>query len=824
MKPRSTSKTKARSKTKLRRAREVPTGSRDDATETMRARLAEAEETLQAIREGHVDALVVYPDEGPEKVFTLQGADHTYRRLVETMREGAATLSAQGVILYGNAHLAELLGVPLERMMGSTLREHVNENALGRFDAILAEGGKRSCAGEVELDTHRGPISTYVSATPSADAHPVAMCVVVTDLTEQKRNEEIVAAERLAASILDQAAEAIVVCDPAGVIVRASRAAHRLCGCNPLQRRFEDVMPLRGSTDARALIERAVHGDVVHGLEADLPRPDGSHVSLLVAAGPLLNERRQTLGTVVALTDVTSRIEAEKRYRFLADSMPQIVWAAKPDGVVDYFNQRWNEYTGRVGDRRHHDEQVVHVDDHKSCVEQWERSVATGDPYEVSYRLRRHDGVYRWHLGRALAQKTESGRVIRWFGTCTDIDDQKRAEAQAEEANHLKDEFLATVSHELRTPLTSILGWARLLRSTTIDQPTRDKGLDTLERSAKAQAQLIEDLLDVSRITSGKLRLDVQPQKLDEVVLAAIDAAKPTAAAKGVELRVVLDESGGLVMGDSVRLQQIAWNLLTNAIKFTAKGGHVQVVVTRVDSTLELSVSDDGAGIAPEFLPFVFERFRQADSSITRSRAGLGLGLSIVRHLTELHGGTVDVRSEGLGKGATFFVRLPVAVGSWRAATSGSAAVDPNPNGRKREVDLSGVHVLVVDDEPDARELLAFVLTQHGARVVTASSARDALETLKHEPPNVLVSDIGMPVEDGYTLIQNVRALAPHASGNVPAIALTAYTRAEDRLRALRAGFQMHLGKPIEPLELVLVVAGLARRTLGASPAPRVIA
>ncbi|HEX4948831.1 MAG TPA: PAS domain S-box protein [Blastocatellia bacterium] len=395
----------------------------------------------------------------------------------------------------------------------------------------------------------------------------------------------------------------------------------------------------------------------------------------------------------------------------------------------------------------------------------------------------------------------------------------REAQVEAETANRLKDEFLATVSHELRTPLNAILGWARMLRMGRLNEESRLRAIGIIEKSAVAQGQIIEDILDVSRIITGKLRLEVSPVEIARVVEDAVESVRPTADAKGVRLHSVLDTKTNLVAGDAHRLQQVCWNLLSNAIKFTPKGGRVQVTLARIDSHVEITVSDTGQGIAPEFLPYVFERFRQADSSTKRTHGGLGLGLAIVRHLTELHGGTVSAASDGLGQGATFRVHLPLAV-----LREGSSLLDEQQMPRfyravegavpsEMEQELTGVRVLVVDDEADARELLQTVLEQCGAEVRAAGSVRSAIETLRQWRPDVLVSDIGLPDEDGYALIRQVRAMAHKEGGSIPATALTAYARSEDRLRALKAGFQMHVAKPVEPVELVAVVASLAGKT-----------
>jgi PAS domain S-box-containing protein len=388
---------------------------------------------------------------------------------------------------------------------------------------------------------------------------------------------------------------------------------------------------------------------------------------------------------------------------------------------------------------------------------------------------------------------------------------ERAARANAERINLMKDEFLATLSHELRTPLNAILGWAHILRARKHESEEMTEGLSVIERNARMQTQLIEDLLDMSRIISGKIRLDVQQVDLQDAVKAAIASVQHSADAKGIRMQVVLDPAAGPVRGDPGRLQQCFWNLLSNAIKFTSRGGKVHVSLQRVNSHLEVCVADDGEGIKPEFMPYLFERFRQGDASTTRRHGGLGLGLSIVKSLVELHGGNVRASSPGQGKGATFCIELPLMT------------VQPtdDPRGQPQGVDagawgklpsLVGISVLAVDDEPDARELIKYVLERCGAKVAVAASGREAIAMLRALRPDMIVSDIGMPDEDGYEFMRKVRLLPPESGGKTPAAALTAFARAEDRTRALLAGYQIHISKPVEPAELTAVVASLARR------------
>ncbi len=391
---------------------------------------------------------------------------------------------------------------------------------------------------------------------------------------------------------------------------------------------------------------------------------------------------------------------------------------------------------------------------------------------------------------------------------------EQSARLHAERLSRLKDEFLATLSHELRTPLSAILGWAGLLRSRRLDESNIAQAVEVIERNAKAQARLIEQLLDVSRIVTGKLQLNTRRVEIEEVIQAAIDTLRPAAAAKNIRLTLSLDQNIGTLLGDPDRLRQVLWNLVSNAIKFTPREGSVKVLLHRTDSHAEIAVSDSGEGIDPEFLPHMFDRFSQANSSTTRGHAGLGLGLSIVRHLVELHGGTVSAQSAGRGQGAAFIVRLPLAPPRLaRRLARVEAGSESSAEDDSVAPVLEGLQALVVEDEPDMRELLARVLKESGAAVIPTSSTEEALAALERCRPDVLISDIGMPEQDGYTLIQKVRNLEAQIQREpVPAIALTAYARAEDRDRALEAGYQVHLPKPIEPGELIGAVARLAGR------------
>jgi PAS domain S-box-containing protein len=394
---------------------------------------------------------------------------------------------------------------------------------------------------------------------------------------------------------------------------------------------------------------------------------------------------------------------------------------------------------------------------------------------------------------------------------------ERLARAAAEDSNRIKDEFLATLSHELRTPLTAVLGWTRLLRERELDEKTSRHALDIIERNAIAQKQLIEEILDVSRIITGKTKLELHPITLERVIVAAIESVGPAASAKEIELEFTREGEAGLISGDPERLQQVVWNLLSNAVKFTPKSGRVHVRLSQADSHTQLEVRDSGEGIHQEFLPYVFDRFRQADGSTTRPHGGLGLGLAIVRHLVELHGGTVKAISAGENQGSTFTVRLPLlayaSAGEEAGDAASRAARGANEDGAQQSINLEGVRVLIIDDEPDALEFLRFILKRSRAEVAAVSSTDDALAELERFRPDLIISDIGMPDRDGYDLIRALRALPPERGGMLPAVALTAYARSEDEARALREGFQAHIPKPFEPAQLITAVATLCNKS-----------
>ena len=497
--------------------------------------------------------------------------------------------------------------------------------------------------------------------------------------------------------------------------------------------------------------------------------------------------------------------QREHELELITEIIPQQIWTAGKDGHIDYINQRWQNYTGLdlAQMRLKGWATIVHPEDFSAVRESWIKSIQTGTNFNIEARLRNADGTYRWFLSKARPLLDEEGQIIKWYGTNTNINRIKELEEKLRQqtkdliyANQLKDDFLAIVSHELRTPLNPILGWAQLLAAGKLDSDRIAQGIAIIERNARLQAQLIDDLLDVSRILRDKLKLNKTPLNLEFIIRSAISTVQLPAEAKSIAIETVFEPNIGQVLGDAGRLQQIVWNLIANAIKFTPANGRVFVTLKRINTQAVIEVKDTGKGIEPKFIPYVFDRFRQENSANTREFGGLGLGLAIVKHLTELHGGTVAVSSLGLNRGATFSVKLPLMNLPISESINVNSFDDAVRSNR-----FAGLTMLVVDDEADSLDILTLVLQQEGAEVISATSALEALEVLNRITPDLIVSDIGMPDTDGYALIKQIRALPQGA--NIPAIALTAYAAEIDTQQSLDAGFQAHLAKPINiPLSL----------------------
>lgn len=525
--------------------------------------------------------------------------------------------------------------------------------------------------------------------------------------------------------------------------------------------------------------------------------------------------------------------QSEERFRALSHCSPLGVFLTDAAGICTYMNPRCESQWGfqLMESIAQSWLQSVPEPERQQVTEHWFNYLQHRTEYSQEFSLLQPPGHQRWLHMRASPMLSDTGDFLGHVGTIEEITERKQAETaraefireqaarqQAEAANNMKDEFLATLSHELRTPLNSILGWSRLLHTRKFDQATTERALEAIERNARLQAQLIEDILDVSRIIRGKLQLSIHQIHLAAVIDAAVEALRPAAEAKSISLVYSLEPAVNPVLADPTRFQQVVWNLLSNAIKFTPEEGQVTLSLSQTEQHVQLVVTDTGIGIKPEFLPYVFDRFRQADSTSTRSYGGLGLGLAIVRHLVELHGGFVQVTSAGEGQGATFTVNLP------QLPTPPDAEPQPLPEDFVLPTtdcpSLSGLCVLVVDDDIDTCEFLRTALAQYGASVTAVNSATAALESMQQHCPDVLVSDIGMPGQDGYELIGQVRGLDARRGSHLPAIALTAYAGTENQSHVLTAGFQMHLAKPVEPATLATAIAYLGQQSAEASAKP----
>ena len=648
--------------------------------------------------------------------------------------------------------------------------------------------------------------------------------------------------------VFDQSPEAVLLVDPVhNVVVEANGVACRL-----LHYTREELLALpAGELHPGGVQALSRFGEDTrrHGQwsgELALRTKNGQVIRCDVSASALDIGRQA--GVLAFAQDASARIRAESqlrvselRFRQLANSLPAFVWTADPDGRMDYASDQWYAYTGlaRNGTEALDWLSVMHPDDRDRCATVCSEAFSRGASWRIEVRHRRADGSYRWFLTQAQPLRDASGALAGWIGTGTDIHDLKRIEQErtqllerekalrleaeavtrsAQAASRMKDEFLATLSHELRTPLNAILGWTQTLQGGNTNRQTLMRALAQIEQSAQAQSKLIDDLLNVSDIVAGRLRLEVQPMRLIPAINAVIEALYPAMESKAIRLETNLDAGADFIRGDPVRIQQIVWNLLSNAAKFSPRRGRIQLALKRAGALAEIRITDSGDGISAEFLPYVFDRFRQADASTRKRHGGLGLGLAIARYLTEMHGGTIEALSQGEGCGATFVVRLPIQISSEEACPPARPDAPQHgiPDSRGRTPRLRGLRILTVDDDRNTRDMLREALQRNGAEVEVAASARDALDKLRRFRPDVLVSDIGMPEEDGYDLLRQVRTLPATRGGTTPAVALTGYAREEDRAATRRAGYQAVTPKPVNLDELVATIAAVARQTVQA--------
>ena len=670
---------------------------------------------------------------------------------------------------------------------------------------------------------------------------PVRMYGTVQDVTERRRAEE---AREVLAAIVESSGDAIISKDLDGTITSWNDSARRIFGYDAgevIGLPVAVLIPAELAAEEAYILARLRRGERVEPFETVRVAKGGRRVDVSLTISPVRDADGRVVGASKVARDITDRKRAEEALRVAKEQLDLAIrgsnigiWDLDLPTGGDYRNgpvrfvNKWEQLgydpaefpTDASASRAlGHPDDLVRVDAAvAACL------AGETDEINVENRIRHKDGSYVWLLTLGKVLRDASGKPVRLIGTCLSITERKRREAElrqakeaAEDANRVKDEFLATLSHELRTPLAGIMLWARLLADGLVDDGHKPKALRAILSAAEAQNQLIGDLLDVSGMMAGKLRLDLRQVELAAVVRAAVDAVRPTAAAKGV--RLVTREEGVFagaalfVRADSIRLQQVFWNLLTNAVKFTPPDGTVEVRLDSFGALARVTVSDTGRGIAADFLPYVFDRFRQAESGITRNYGGLGLGLAIVRDLVQLHGGSVHAYSAGEGRGATFTVELPLVQRGADPVAAGAAA--GGVAGAGQEKPLAGLRLLLVEDDPVVREGLARVLETSGAQVTSVETSAEALEVLARGTTEVLVSDIGLREDDGYTLIRKVHAAAAERGDPpVPALALTAYAGPEDRERALAAGFKAYASKPVMPLELIRAVATLSGRTV----------
>ena len=720
-------------------------------------------------------------------------------------------LTRDGLVSYANPAAQKILGVwqvdtgrPAPHIFAESAR------------AVLYSGVRQ------QLEIGVGDHSYTVDFAPIKDANYVNL--YFNDITRRKRIEKALSeSEARYRAVIEALPAAVYTTDAEGRIVMFNQAAVELSGrepeigsdswCVTWKLYYPDgtPMPYEECPMARALKE----GRHIRGEEAIAERPDGSRVNFVPYPTPLHDSNGMLIGAINMLVDITDRKDVEKTLRHFAaivETSDDAIISKDVNGIITSWNPAAERLYGYTAEEA--------IGKPVSILIPRER---LDEEPTILKRLRRGESIDHYETvrlakdGRQITVsltvspiRDASGRIIGASKIARDITQQKQAQNEiarllaaeraarqdAEIASRAKDEFLAMLSHELRTPLTAMLGWLSILRGHRLDEQTTEHAIETIERNAKAQAQLIEDLVDISRIVGGKMNLEIGPIEVLPVINAAVEVVRPTAGAKNITIEVNYDSTVGPVAGDAARLQQVIWNLLVNAVKFTPKGGLVEVSFRPAGSSAEVVVRDTGIGISPDFLPHVFERFRQAEPPVSRSHRGVGLGLAIVRHLVELHGGTVEAQSDGENQGATFTIRLPLAA----VADVAPAAVTEREGGASNA--LSGLRILLVEDEPDARELIALVLTGSGASVETVDTAGDALQRLPLFTPDVLLSDIGLPLESGYDLIRKIRSLSSDIR-RVPAIALTAFATESDRKMSLSAGFQAHLAKPVEPADLL---------------------
>ncbi|MEG4939607.1 PAS domain-containing protein [Microcoleus sp. F4-D5] len=745
----------------------------------------------------------------------------------------------EGRIIYANPATLDVLGKPAAEVIGRRDRDFYPIAELG---ATVSENDRRIMeSGQTEVvEESPDGIRTFVSMkAPYRDraGEVIGLIGISSDITNRKRAEVVREEQtKLLQVIIDSIGDGLILANQQGEFVLFNRAAVGIFGQLSNQKSCEEWSSTYGLfladkntlfPDAELPLAKAIKGEYVNDVEAFVRREDSEDRWISISGYPVVDASSKIKGGVIVCRDITERKQAEaalqeseERFRNMANNTPFMVWVTNSTGYCSFLSQTWYDFTGQTEETGLGLGWVnaLHPEDREQAKNAFLTANERQESFRVEYRIRRKDGGYSWAIDAAAPRFSKSGQFEGYIGSVIDITERKQVEterdmvlqleqtarAEAERANRIKDEFLAVLSHELRSPLNPILGWSQLLVGGKLNANQSAKAFETIERNARLQSQLIEDLLDVSRILQGKLRLNVAPVNLANIIPSAVETVQLAAAAKKIQIQTILNPDVGKVVGDTSRLQQIVWNLLSNAVKFTPEGGRVEVRLAQIERQAQIQVTDTGKGITPDFLPYVFDHFRQEDGATTRKFGGLGLGLAIVRQLIELHGGTVLAESAGVGQGATFTVRLPLLNDDSRRQEE--EAVNGAVSPALSSLPLAGLRILVVDDELDSRDFVAFVLEEAGAEVISLSSGAEALESIGQIAPDLLVSDIGMPQMDGYMLINRIRTQLAPEYRQLLAIALTAYAGEGNQRQVLQAGFDQHLAKPIDPTELVATV------------------
>jgi len=725
----------------------------------------------------------------------------------------------EGKILEANEAVSRLLGLRRDEVLEQSISRFLGQDEAREFVVALREVVERDVTRNVRLQPRSAsgemiPTTLNASALRDTDGNIIGAIGILRDMRELDH------ARAYAESLIKNAPDPVFVSDLEGKIHQANDAVFSLLGFRPdelIEQSLSRIISPEETWEFMVALREVVDRGVTRNARLHPRSASGDVIPTTLNASALRDTEGRVIGAIGILRDMRELDKARAYAESLIKNAPDPVFVSDLEGKILQANDAVSHLLGFRQDEvvEQSVSRFLGADETREFVAALREVVEHGVSRNVRLHPRSASGEVISTTLNASALRDADGNVIGAIGILRDmrayeqvLHDLEDSRRELRDADQAKDRFLAIVSHELRTPLTAMLGWVRLLTTGRLDDATSARALPVIERNTKLLAQLIDDLLDVSGIIAGKLRLEVGPVDLVAVIESAIEAVQGLADAKSIGLKAVLDPSAGSVAGDPGRLQQVVWNLLANAIKFTPNRGRIDLRLERAGAHARLTVRDTGRGISPELLPHIFDRFRQDER--TRQHGGLGLGLAIVRHIVKLHEGNVWAESEGEGRGATLVVELPLPIDDVHSAPKTATVYRRLESASSRLINLAGRRILVVDDEADARDLLAQILGQAGADVIVAGSADEALETLRRWRPDVLVSDIGMPGDDGYVLIRKVRALGAGEGGQVRALALTAYARSEDRALALEAGFHTHIAKPVDPLELTALIAGLA--------------